>query len=223
MATSVLLTDELPTLHLPPASAHRPTTPVPLQSVSLLYGLSLAMVLPPAAWLPPQNHALPAISPTPATVLAAAELQAALTRTVAEAGRGQIALREVDQRLHGLLLSLDLFRADQGRGVLIALGIVWQDRATSVAGGATPGDLWRLAREAIPQHGRVRPAQLCAGAESLLVLYGRATTQIAWLAPGYLATVSVTSLNGDERQATEIAYTSARLLVSRLASRACGH
>jgi hypothetical protein len=224
MVTRVLQTDDLQTLSIPIEapidSERRPTTPVPLQSVPLLYGVSLAVALPPAAWLPPSHQAVPAISSRSCPIIATAELRTALNRPVAEAGRGYVALGDVDLRLHGLTLSLDLFRAAEGSRLLIAFGLVRSDRAISAAGGMTPTDLWRLARTEMSRHGRMGPCRLDAGADSVLVMYGSATAQIAWLVSGFLATVSVTSLDGAERQTTELAHASACLLASRLASRA---
>ena len=188
-------------------------------SAPFLYGLSLAVGLPAATWRPPPHPAVPTVHWTPAPILDPAELQLLLGRSVGEVGRGWVALRDVDWRLDGLALTLDVLRAGTGRGVLVTVGVVGLDRETLGFGGARPADLWALAREAIPRYGLTWRCQLGAAFDSIAVLYGRATSQVAWLADDHLATVSVTDLEGDEKRPTDLAQALARLLTSRLAHR----
>ena len=216
MTTSVLVADG-PALRINCEGECRRTTPVPPRSAPLLFGLSLAAALPSAAWVPPPHSGLRAIHPTLRPILDSLELQTALGRPVAEVGRGRIALGDVDRRLHGLSLALDVLRADVGRDALVTIGVVSPDRAM-IDGGATPAGLWALAREAIPWHGRSRGCRLGTAADSIVVIYGCATSQVAWLAADSLATVSVTDLDGDEEQRTELAHTLACRLAPRLAS-----
>jgi hypothetical protein len=129
------------TLHVNPTPPRRSaSTPLPLRSAPLLYGLSLAAVLPPDAWLSPAHCILPTILPTPGPILDPTMLQTVIGRPAVEVGSGLIALRDVDRRLPGLSLALDLFRAG-------------------------------------------------LDADSFLVHYKNATTQLAWLGPSHLATV----------------------------------
>jgi hypothetical protein len=195
---------------------------VPSQAAALYYGLSLAAVLPPAAWLPPVHGALPSIHPTTEPAIDVVTLATSLLEPVMELGRGRIALGEVDRRLGGLSLALDLFRVGDGRGALIPIGVVRRDTLTDEAGAATLADLWVLARETMPRYGRVWGCWPGPGSDAVLVRYDSATAQIAWLGADYLATVSVTSLDGDGGQTSETVHTVARLLAARLESQAHG-
>jgi hypothetical protein len=69
--------------------------------------------------------------------------------------RGRVKLGDIDERLGGLVVSLDVLRTIEGGGALIGVGIVRPDPTWCGAPGATPGDLWTLARP------RLRPA--CVG------------------------------------------------------------
>jgi hypothetical protein len=216
--TSTLVTNHPPTLVLHLEGERRPSALVPHRSVALLYGLSLAVVLPPGAWLPPPEYALPTIHPTAGPVLDLVAMATDLGQSVTELGCARIALGEVDRRLPGLSLSLDLFQVGDGRGALLASGVVRRDGTSAEAGGATLTDLWALAREAVPRYGLVWSCDPGAGADAILVRYGSATVQAAWLSADYLATVSTTGLHDDHGQTIETVHTVARLLASRLES-----
>jgi hypothetical protein len=161
--------------------------------------------------------------PTAHPAIDAVTLAKSLLIPVTELGRGRIALGEVDCRLGGLSLALDLFRVGDGRGALIPIGVVRRDTLTDGPGGATLADLWRLARETIPRYGRVWGCWPGPGSAAVLVRYDCATAQIAWSGGDYLATVSVTSLDGDDGQTSETVHTVARLLAARLESEAREH
>jgi hypothetical protein len=218
----MLAADHAPTLVLHLAGARRPSALVPFQAAALFYGLSLAAVLPPAAWLPPAHEALPTIHPTAHTAIDVVALATSLLEPVTELGRGRIALGEVDRRLGGLSLALDLFRVGDGRGSLIPIGVIRRDSPAGQTGGATLADLWLLARDTIPRYGRVWGCWPGPGSDAVLVRYDSATAQIAWLGADYVATVSVTSLDGDDRQTSETVHTVARLLAGHLESEAHG-
>jgi hypothetical protein len=220
--TSTLVAGFPPTLVLHLGGGRRPTTLVPIRSAALLYGLSLAVALPPAAWLTPPGSALPKIHSTVGPVLDLAAMATALLQPVAELGCARIALGEVDRRLPGLSVSLDLFRVGDRRGALLASGVVRRDHPSSEASGTTLADLWALAREAMPRYGRVWHREPGLGVDTILVRYGRATIQLAWLGADYLATVSTTGLDGDKVGVVEMIRATARLLAARLESEALG-
>ena len=222
MTTKVLEIDGAPTRRLHSEGVCRSPARIPLGSAALLYGMSLAVALPPAAWLPPVHGGVPMVHPATGLGFDVATMAATVGAPVTEVGRGRIALGGVDRRLHGLSLALDLFRVEVGRGVLVPIGVIRSEPATHWGGGSTPSALWRLALAAIPWYGRVRGCPSNMDADSILVLYGDATAQVAWLAADELATVSVTSLDGDQKLATEMVLTLSRLLASRLESRAVG-
>ena len=118
MTTSLFVADA-PAPRAHDAGGDRPTASVPLASAPFLYGLSLALALPPTAWLPPPDPALPTIHPTPGPLLDRARLQTVLGRPIAEVGRGWIVLGALDRRLGGLGLEVDVLRAGDVRGALV--------------------------------------------------------------------------------------------------------
>jgi hypothetical protein len=119
------------------------------------------------------NAALPAVRSDPHAILSPIELAAVLGRPTAEVGRGRVALAEIDQRLHDLVVSLDVFRVTDGSGALVSLSVVRPDQTASGASGATTVDLWALAREALPRCGGDYEYAVGVGDDALLMLYGR--------------------------------------------------
>jgi hypothetical protein len=170
----------------------------PAGNETLLFGLSVAMALPPTAMMVSPDGALPTVRSGAPAILTSRELSAVLDRPTTEVGRGRIALGEVDQRMHRLAISLDVFRVTDGSGALVALGVVSLDPLAGPAAGATIADLWALAREAVPYHGVVQQLPDGFGDDALLVIYGGITAQVVWLAGDRLVTASMTSLRGGE-------------------------
>jgi len=119
-------------------------------------------------------------------------------------------------------LRLELRRA---RGALLASGAVRQDRTNIEAGGATLADLWGLTRAAMPRYGLDWRCEPALGANAILVRYGGATVQRAWLGADYLATISMTGPDGSPEEAEEVdemTQAGARLLASCLESHTRG-
>ena len=129
-------TDDAPTLRLNRADV------TGLQAVqttgieTLLFGLSLAAALPPAAILFPPNSTLRMVQSDAQTILTSAELGTILGRPTTMIGRGRIALGEVDRRMQSLAVSLEVFQVADGSGVLISLGVVTPHRTASGVTGA---------------------------------------------------------------------------------------
>ncbi|MCC7368676.1 MAG: hypothetical protein IT306_09645 [Chloroflexi bacterium] len=199
------------------------TTTSPASTATLLFAVGLATVLPLGATQPPERDVLPTIRSDTDGILDSVDVAAMLNGAGAEVGRGRVALVEMDWRLRGLVVSFQIFRVTGGAGLgaLITLGSVGLDRATSGTRGATPADLWTLARETIPLYGGLRGCHLDGAADAILVHYGT-TSQVAWLAADHLATVSVTDLGGNEARQSGLAQAIARLVAPRLASRVAG-
>jgi hypothetical protein len=171
----------------------------------LLFGLSLAMALPPAAMLFAPEPVLPVVQPLKGAMLDVSELGSILGSPMMEVGRGRVALGEVDRRLHRLIVSLEVFQAANGSGALVSIGVIRVDPAATTVFGATPLDLWALAGEPLAQHGVASECPVPIGDRSRMVAYGGVTTQIAWLSGERLMTASVTSLDGDAGWAVEAA------------------
>jgi hypothetical protein len=210
------LTDRESALHPTLVDDSAETTARTTSLKTLLFGLSLAAALPPAALLAPPDAALPAIRSDPHPVVGAVELGATLARPTVELGHGWIALGELDERLRGLVASLAVFQPTAGRGVLLSVGVVGPDRTASGTDAATTTGLWVLAREALARHGVMCERQPGIGDAALLVRYGGITVQVAWLAGERLATASVTSLKGDQEWMIGAARSIAGLLQRRL-------
>jgi hypothetical protein len=171
----------------------------------LLFGLSIAAALPPAAMLFAQDATRPIVRPALRPMLSAGEVQAILGRGMKEAGSGRIALGEVDRRLHRLLLSLEVFQATDGSGALVCLGVIRVDPAATTVVGASPLDLWALAGEPLSRYGVAYQCPIRIGERARLVVYSGITMQIAWLSGERLMTASVTSLNGNDAWAIDAA------------------
>lgn len=160
----------------------------------LLFALNFAVGLPPKAMMPPPTPSFPTVLPLPRPIVSPSGLTVVLGRPTVEIGRGRIDLREVDVRLGGLVVSLGVFRAIDGPGALIGLGIVRPD--PDQRGGLTVADLWGLSCAALAQHGVSTGHPGRSGDGAFLAVYD-GTAQLAWLAGTGLATVSVTQLHGD--------------------------
>jgi hypothetical protein len=160
----------------------------------LLFALNFAVGLPPKAMMAPPTPRYPTVRPLPRPIVSPSGLTMILGRPTIEIGRGRITLGEVDTRLGGLTISLDVFRATEGPGALIGLGIVRPDPTRT--SGTTIADLWRLSRAAMSQHGVPTAHPGRSGDGAFMAVYG-GTAQLAWLAGAGLATVSVTQLHGD--------------------------
>jgi hypothetical protein len=178
----------------------------------LLFGLSLAAALPPAAILFPTDSSLPFVRSNPYSILSPAEVGAILGRPMAEVGRGRVALGEVDRRMHRLVVALNVFQATDGSGVLVSLGVIRVDPAATTVAGVSPLDLWALAGEPLSRHGVAKDCPIRIGDRSRLIVYGGITSQVAWLSGERLATASVTSLQGSESWVTGAACSIAVLL-----------
>jgi hypothetical protein len=100
-------------------------------------------------------------------------------------------LGEVDDRLGGLVLSVDVFRVIEGGGALVGVGVIGPDPTLGGASGATPGDLWALARQALTRDGIVHEPQSGIGQDAFLATYGQGTAQAAWVTGNRVATTSV--------------------------------
>jgi hypothetical protein len=227
---TMLIADDLPTVGLEPLDDPEPASTTRLET--LLFALSLVATLPPTAMLASSRAALPFVQAEPQPVLTAFDLEATIGRPTTEVGRGRIGLGEIDQRMHRLLVSLNVYQVTDGSGVLVCLGVVSPNRVGVVspnrhgvvrpnrmadgAGGVAPADLWTLAREALALHGVFRETPVEMGDDAFLAVYGGVTAQVAWLTGDHLATASVTSLNGDEAWMIETARSIAGLLDRRL-------
>jgi len=214
---SGLVTDKPEPVTLPWSNARpRRASGGPAGPETLLFGLSLAIGLPPGALVVAPGARRISVNHDAVVLLRPTDLEAALHRPVSEVGRGWVALEEVDRRLSHLTASLSVFRTDHGSGALVSLGVAWPGRQAGVAGGATAADLWRLARTALPRYGLVCELGVDLGADACLVLHGGVTAQLVWLADEQLATVSVTSLAGDGQWLIEAARSIGTLLDRRL-------
>jgi hypothetical protein len=160
----------------------------------LLFALNFAVGLPPIAMIPPPTPPCPSVLPLPRPIVSPDGLTPVLGRPTVEIGRGRIRLGQVDRRLGGMVLSLDVFRAIDGPGALLGLGIVRLD--PDGRGGVTVADLWRLSCLALARHQvtTVHPGR--SGDSAFLAVYD-GTAQLAWVCGTGLATVSVTQLHGD--------------------------
>jgi hypothetical protein len=216
MMTRLEVAADEPTLRPTPVDEVGRTTTLTAGLETLLFALSLVTALPPAAMLAQPCAALPVVRSNPRALLSPIELATVLGRPTAEVGRGRVELREIDSRLHGLAVSLNVFRVTDGSGALISLSVVGPDVTASSDGGATTADLWALTCEALLRHSVGCEYQDGVEYDAILVLYGGITAQLVWLAGDRLATASVTSLDSEEAWMIEAARSIAVLLDRRL-------
>jgi hypothetical protein len=163
--------------------------------VPLLFALNFATALPPAALMFPAKAPCPVVRPGFAATLSAADLARLLERPTLEIGSGRIELADVDARLGGLALWLDVFQVGEGGGALVGLGVIGPGRAAR-GHRATTSDLWRAAREALVQQGITWVVLRDVGDDGFLAVYGR-TVQVAWLARDHVLTACVSRLDRD--------------------------
>jgi hypothetical protein len=214
--SSLTLSADPPTMVLGLLDAPGPATATTTGLESLLFGLGLAVALPPAALLSPTDVGRLTVLPTARPMLGGGELGRIVGGTPVEVSRGRIALSEVDRRLRGLVVVLDLYRTVGAASALVSVGVVSSERPAPDPGAAAPDDLWRLARATAPRHGVVRDVQLGGCRDAMSIGYGAVTVQLVWLADDCLASVGVTSLDGDAAWIAGVARAIARHLDGRL-------
>jgi hypothetical protein len=211
-----MTTHDEPTLCQDPLDDSTLPTVLSTESPILLFGLSIATALPPAAMLAPPGLIRPAVQSNLRAILDPLELTLALNRPTADLWRGQVRLGEIDERLHGLEMLLHVVRVIDGSGALVCLSTVSPDPTARGAAGARPADLWRLACEALARHGIAHEREAGIGEAAFLAVHGGVTAQVAWLAGDRLATASVTSLAGEKAWAVDAARSLAVVLDRRL-------
>jgi hypothetical protein len=175
-------------------------TPRPARRLPLLFALNFAVGLPPgalarrSATAPVSGLTWPRVHSSQRAVASPDAVAAILGRPLSPVGRGVVLLGEVDCRLRGLAVVLDVMRVVGATGSLITLSTV--EPAGAASDDATVADLWTLARRALTDD-RVRWRPLGAlGQEAFLAIHDQ-TVQVAWLAGDRLATASMTDLHAD--------------------------
>jgi hypothetical protein len=183
---------------------------------TLLFGLTLALALPPAALLPPPNVSRPTFHPSPVRIVSAVELSASLGRPTTELHRVRVGLGELDTRLRGLSVSTTIFQVTDETRALVSIGVAYPDGTANDRDGATADRLWTLTREILPRYAWVCEQQTSLGKDALLAFPGTATAQAIWLANGCLATVGVASFYGGDAWTREAAHSIAQVVDWRL-------
>jgi hypothetical protein len=220
-----MMPDDAPTLRLHPgldsgldlADDAEPSTEQPTGLMTMLFGLSLATALPPAAMLAPPGGARPAFRPELGAIVTPLELATILDRPAVEIWRGRVALGQVDKRLGGLEILLGVFQVTERSPALVCLSVIRPDSAAGGTGRATPADVWALACEALARFSVTHEPQAGIGEDAFLALYGSVTAQVAWVTGDRLATVSVTCLGGTRTWLVAAARSIAVFLDGRLA------
>jgi hypothetical protein len=183
------------------------------ERMTLLLGLSLAIVLPPEAVIPPRDGGEPSIREEPLAVIGAEAIRLVLGRTAIAVGSGYIPLDKVDRRLGGLMVRLNAYRITEAPSALVLTGLVSDTgEPPSVGWRVTPRALWELAKEMLKQGGHGCEPVYGLGEDAFLTLRGDHTAQVAWIAGDRLASVTVTSLQADKLWV----ITSARALAERV-------
>lgn len=210
----------------PPGSAHALTTvaseaATPRQPpagqtaerVTLLLGLSLAVVLPPEAVIPPRDGTEPTIQEEPLAVIGAEAVRMLLGRSAVAVGSGRVPLDQVDRRLGGLMARLNAYRITEAPTALVMTGLVSDNGEPPTVGWrVTPRALWEMAKELLKHGGHVCEPMFGLGDDAFLTLRGDHTAQVAWIAGERLASVTVTSLQADKQWVID----SARALAERV-------
>ena len=128
---------------------------------TLLFGLNLAIALPPDAIVAPADAARPVIHTLSQPIVEAGELEAVLHRPT------------------------------------VSVGMVTPEVRPGGERHATVRDLWRLTAGAIAERGIPYERLVGLGDDGFQSLPGPSTAQVAWRTGEGLATVSLTSLDGD--------------------------
>ena len=183
---------------------------------TLLFGLNLAIALPPDAIVPSAHVARPVIHTLSQPIVDAGDLEAVLQRPTVSVGMGRAALGEVDARLHGLVVRLQAFRVVDGSPALVTVGMVTPEVGPGGERKATIRDLWRLATGAIAERGTPYERLVGLGDDGFQSLPGPSTAQVAWRTGERLVTVSLTTFDGDTHAALDRARAIAAWVHDRL-------
>lgn len=194
-----------------------PSTGQTSELVPLLFGLSLAVVLPPDALIAPAGPVEPGIWLDSLAEVRVAAVEAVLGRRTVAVGAGHVDLDEVDRRLAGLVVQLNAYRVLDAPVALVSTGLVTAG-PPGVGFRATPRELWELAKEILIQRGQFCEPLPGLGDDAFLTLRGGCTAQVAWLTAGRLATVGVTSMQAEKGWA----IASARALAERAGDQSRG-
>jgi hypothetical protein len=183
---------------------------------TLLFGLTLAVSLPPEALLAPTNAPLPTIYPSPVRIVVAADLSTSVGRPVTELHRVRVGLGGLDRRLQGLSIAVGIFQVTDETRALVSVGVAFPDETTGGRPGATVEQFWALTHEILPRHAWVCEQRTALGQDALLAFPGNATAQAIWLTSGCLATVGIASLQHGDSWIREAACAIAQVVDRRL-------
>jgi hypothetical protein len=168
---------------------------------TLLFGLSLAVVLPSDAIIAPRDGSEPVIEVEPLALVGAQAVSAVLSRPAIAVGSGHVALDQVDRRMGGLMARINAYRLPDPPSALVSTGLVTDidDLPPSIGFRVTPRGLWQLAKELHIQGGQRFEQVRGLGEDAFLTMRGAHTAQVAWLNGERLATVAVTSLQAEQQ------------------------
>ncbi len=196
--------------------ATRTTSAPAPNTLTLLFELSLAAALPPDSVMTPAGAVKAVVHSSRDAIVSRETIAAVVGRPMSEARRGRVSLGEVDERLRGLGVRLEVYRVEDGSGGLISIGLVAPEPEPTARHCATTRFLWTLAREALVAHGVPCEHLVGVGDDAYLALHGGRTAQVAWLHGERLATVSVTTMSGEKQWAIDSARFNALLATERL-------
>lgn len=171
-----------------------PATPS-MGLISLLFALNVATGLPPEALQFSPATAWPRVRSRTDGIIQSESLWAMLERPIINLGHGEAVLGDVDERLRGLAVLLDVYRVIDWSGALISIGVVSADPA--LPGGTSTSDLWALAQEARVGCGIEHWTHDGIGDAACLANFGK-TMQLVWMRGDRLATVSVSCIDGGQ-------------------------
>lgn len=203
---------ESPTLRLDPANLTVRASTSRSARTTLMFGLSLATALPPAAIVPPSTVLRPQILPDADALLPQAALASALGPATTSVVAGRVGLASIDERLHGLESLLQVCQVQDGNQGLVCISVVWAAPGSAARGRITPTHLWDLTCTALVRHRIPHQREIDVGPDAILVVYGEVTAQVAWLDGNRLLTASATSLTRERAWAIQAARSTARLL-----------
>jgi hypothetical protein len=188
---------------LPPARNGYPSARASqtAELTTLLFGLSLAIVLPSESVVAPRDSSEPAIEVEPLAVVGAQAVSSVLGRTTVAVGSGHVILDQVDRRMGGLMAWINAYRLPDPPSALVSTGLVTDidDLPPSIGFRVTPRGLWELAKELHTQGGQNFEQVRGLGEDAFLAMRGAHTAQVAWLNGERLASVAVTSLQAEQR------------------------